>query len=365
MICYAKRKKSKGENINGWERNLLPRTDNNNQSYSNPDNDPRGDWTPSDFTVKSYSKEYDYSITTPGGRQVEPTKGRCWQTSKENYQKLVEDNRIWFGADGNNVPRIKTFLSEVKDGIVPLTIWLNQDVGHNQQAKQELKELFEGNNGFDSPKPVSLINRILLIATSPDSIILDSFAGSGTTMHAVMELNQEDGGNRQCILVQMAEASEKEPDKNICKDITRERIKRAIEKNNYDSGFSYLRVGRSIDSESILNGDLPDYKTFAKYVYYLCTGSQLGNEKEIKEKDWFVAKAPGMSIYLQYKDNLDELMKLALTMETAENWKKAHPQERIIVYSPACFLEEDYLRDSRIEFVSIPYGLYTKTRDEV
>lgn len=365
IICYAKRKKSKGENINGWERNLLPRTDNNNQSYSNPDNDPRGDWTPSDFTVKSYSKEYDYSITTPGGRQVEPTKGRCWQTSKENYQKLVEDNRIWFGADGNNVPRIKTFLSEVKDGIVPLTIWLNQDVGHNQQAKQELKELFEGNNGFDSPKPVSLINRILLIATSPDSIILDSFAGSGTTMHAVMELNQEDGGNRQCILVQMAEASEKEPDKNICKDITRERIKRAIEKNNYDSGFSYLRVGRSIDSESILNGDLPDYKTFAKYVYFLCTGSQLANAKDIKEKDWFVGKAPGMSIYLQYKDNLDELMKLALTMETAENWKKAHPQERIIVYSPACFLEEDYLRDSRIEFVSIPYGLYTKTRDEV
>lgn len=184
-------------------------------------------------------------------------------------------------------------------------------------------------------------------------------------MHAVMELNQEDGGNRQCILVQMAEASEKEPDKNICKDITRERIKRAIEKNNYDSGFSYLRVGRSIDSESILNGDLPDYKTFAKYVYFLCTGSQLANAKDIKEKDWFVGKAPGMSIYLQYKDNLDELMKLALTMETAENWKKAHPQERIIVYSPACFLEEDYLRDSRIEFVSIPYGLYTKTRDEV
>jgi hypothetical protein len=103
-------------------------------------------------------------------------------------------------------------------------------------------------------------------------------------MQAVMELNQEDGGNRQCILVQMSEVSEREPDKNICRDITRERVKRAIEKNNYDSGFSYLRVGRSIDSESILNGDLPDYKTFAKYVYYLCTGSQLGNEKEIKEK---------------------------------------------------------------------------------
>lgn len=233
-------------------------------------------------------------------------------------------------------------------------------------GSSQLKAIFK-KKVFDNPKSIDLIKRIIQFSEgdTKDSIILDSFAGSGTTMQAVMELNQEDGGNRQCILVQMAEASEREPDKNICKDITRERIKRAIEKNNYDSGFSYLRVGRSIDSESILNGDLPDYKTFAKYVYYLCTGSQLGNEKEIKEKDWFVAKAPGMAIYLQYKDNLDELMKLALTMDIAENWKKAHPQERIIVYSPACFLEEDYLRDSRIEFVSIPYGLYTKTRDEV
>jgi adenine-specific DNA-methyltransferase len=194
---------------------------------------------------------------------------------------LVKDHRIWFGEGGANVPSLKVFLSEVREGVVPVTVWLYDDVGHNQVAKQELKDLFSDEFPFESPKPVSLLKRILQIATDKDSILLDSFAGSGTTMHAVMDLNKDDGGNRKCILIQMTEATEAEPQKNICKDITRERVKRAIEKFGYKSGFKYLRVGTSIDPESMLSGQLPTYKQFAKHVYYLCTGEYLEDEKRI------------------------------------------------------------------------------------
>lgn len=141
LICYAKNK-IKGETKSGWIRNLIPRTEEQDSRYSNPDNDQRGPWASSDMTVKTYSAEYDYEIITPGGKKMKPTKGRCWFTSKENYQKLVDDNRVWFGKSGTNVPRIKKFLSEVQDGIVPISLWLHSEVEHNQQAKQRIETNF-------------------------------------------------------------------------------------------------------------------------------------------------------------------------------------------------------------------------------
>jgi len=141
---------------------------------------------------------------------------------------------------------------------------------------------------FDNPKNTSFLRRIIELSSEENSIILDSFAGSGTTMHAVMDLNKEDGGNRKCILVQMTEATDSEPKKNICKDITRERVKRAIQKYDYDSGFKYLRVGIPIDAESMLSGQLPAYEQFAKYVYYLCTGENLAGDDKIDEDRYFV-----------------------------------------------------------------------------
>ncbi|WP_032348503.1 DNA methyltransferase, partial [Escherichia coli] len=170
------------------------------------DNDPRGEWKAGDLSVKTYSKANDYEITTPSGRIVSPPAGTCWRVSQERFKELVNDNRIWFGQDGNNVPAIKRFLSDVQDGIVPTTWWTYQEVGHNQEGKQELKKIMKGDDiFFDTPKPVKLIKRILDLATNKDknAIVLDFFAGSGTTAQAVMEKNLEDNGSRRFILVQL------------------------------------------------------------------------------------------------------------------------------------------------------------------
>jgi len=189
-----------------WRRNLLPRTDEVNARYENPDNDPRGPWMSSGLDVKTYAPEYDYPITTPSGRIVSPPRGACWRVSKERLKELISENRIWFGQDGNNVPRLKRFLSDVREGIVPLTIWSHKEVGHNQEAKQQLKAIM-GDLGdvFQTPKPARLLQRCFQIGADSNSTILDYFAGSGTTGHAVINLNREDGGKRKFILVEMAQ----------------------------------------------------------------------------------------------------------------------------------------------------------------
>ena len=175
IICYAKSKKN-ADNDRGWDRILLPRTEEQNSRYSNPDNDKRGAWKSSDFSVKTYSANYDYPIHTPGGRVVKPPVGRCWRTSKDNFQKLVNVNRIWFGPDGNNVPSIKRFLSEVQDGRVPSTWWRREEVGDNQQAAKDIRDLFKDSRPFDTPKPVSLIKQMLIISSIDNDLILDFFS---------------------------------------------------------------------------------------------------------------------------------------------------------------------------------------------
>ena len=169
-----------GKNKELWRPNLLPRTDEANKRYKNFDNDPRGLWKSSGLDVKTYSATYDYPIRTPSGRIVTPPKGYCWRVSKERLQELINDNRIWFGKDGNNVPSIKRFLSEVQEGMVCKTIWLRNEVGDNQEAKKETKDINDV-EVFATPKPERLIQRILTLATNPGDLILDSFLGSGTT----------------------------------------------------------------------------------------------------------------------------------------------------------------------------------------
>jgi len=176
ILVFAKDKQN-------WDRNLMPRTEEMNSRYTNPDNDKRGDWKSSDFSVKTYSADYDYPIKTPSGRVVNPPKGRSWRTSKDNFNELLKDNRIWFGVNGDAVPSIKRFLSEVQQGTPPKTIWTYQEVGHNQDARNEVKNLFKNEEAdFATPKPESLIKRIIHIASNEDDIVLDFFAGSGTTM---------------------------------------------------------------------------------------------------------------------------------------------------------------------------------------
>ena len=223
--------------IDDFKIGRLTRTKEADARYSNPDNDPRGAWSSSDITVKTYTASCDYPITTPSGRIVEPPAGRCWSLSKKAFLERLEDNRIWFGSDGNGVPRIKRFLSELKfDGMAPTSILYYKEVGHSQEGAKELKDLMDGKGLFDGPKPVRLLLRLLTLAnTDQDSIILDFFSGSATTAHAVMELNKEDGGSRQFIMVQLPEPCGKDTEafkagyKNIC-EIGKERIRRVIKK---------------------------------------------------------------------------------------------------------------------------------------
>ena len=223
------------DNKENWRPFKLPRAESTNLRFANPDNDPRGPWASSDLTVRTYSSNYDYPVKTPSGRVINPAKGRCWSMPIEKFQELIDDNRIWFGKTGGNIPRYKAFLSEIEEGIVPLTLWKHTEVGHNQEARQETKSLFNGYAYFDSPKPVRLLKRMLKIATNEDDIIIDFFAGSATTAHAVIELNEQDGGNRKYIMVQLPEPCDESSEaykagyKNVA-DIGKERIRRVIKK---------------------------------------------------------------------------------------------------------------------------------------
>ncbi|TAF45926.1 MAG: site-specific DNA-methyltransferase [Sphingobacteriales bacterium] len=230
ITCFAKNK-------NIFRPNLLERTDEQNDRYTNRDNDARGEWKSSDFSVKTYSANYDYSITLPSGRTVNPPQGRCWRTSKENYQKLVEDDRIWFGTNGDNVPSIKRFLTEVKQGVTPLTIWTYQEVGHNQEGRQELLSMAKSSDDvFGTPKVVRLLNRVVSLGTDSDSIIIDYFAGSATTGHAVINLNREDEGKRKFILVEMG---------TYFDTVTKPRIQKVVYSKDWKDGKPLSREGIS------------------------------------------------------------------------------------------------------------------------
>mgnify|MGYP001017599614 CR=1 FL=1 len=181
-------------------------------------------------------------------------------------------------------------------------------------------------------------------------------------MHATIDLNKEDDGNRKCILVQMTEATEQEPDKNLCYNITRERNKRAIDKFKYEAGFNYYRIGIPIDAETMLSGQLPTFEQLAKYVYYLCTGQNLTIEDDINPETYFVGIYGNEAIYLVYRQNYDELLRLALNLTLAEKITNEQQGKKCIIYAPACFLDEEYLDQKRIEFVGLPYNLFRKSR---
>ena len=173
-----------------FELNKLPRSDKADARYKNPDNDPRGVWQSDNLSVGPVIKEKVYEIITPSGRKVMPPEGRCWVYTKERLQEMIKDNRIWFGKDGNNTPRIKRFLSEVKQGIVATTLWLRDEVGDNQESKREIKG-FNIDTVFDTPKPERLIKRILTLASNEGDIVLDSFLGSGTTAAVAQKMNRK------------------------------------------------------------------------------------------------------------------------------------------------------------------------------
>lgn len=237
IVVYAKSMNSIDEVLR-----LLPTSEIDADTFKNPDNDPRGPWVSSDFTAPGYRPNQMYEIITPSGYRMTPPEGRCWKNTEDVYNQYLAEGRLWFGADGKGVPRAKTYLSE-RDGKAIWTWWPNNEVGHTQEATQEVMNLFEKTKCFDYPKPVRLIRRIIQMSTNKESedIVLDFFSGSATTAHAVMQLNAEDGGNRRFILVQLPERCNENTDAYkagyhmIC-EIGKERIRRAGKKILSENG---------------------------------------------------------------------------------------------------------------------------------
>lgn len=252
IVMYAK-------SIDNFTIGRLPRTEEANARYSNPDNDPRGPWMSSDISVKTYNAACDFPITTPSGRTVEPPAGRCWRLSAKAFAERLQDNRIWFGPNGDNTPRIKRFLSELKfEGMAPTSILFYKEVGHSQEGAQEVVSLFGDKGVFDGPKPVRLMQRLITLANlNDDSIVLDFFSGSASTAHALMKTNAEKDLHCRFILVQLPEKvsdTKKNQDYDTIPEIAKERIRRAGKKikeesplttQDLDTGFRVFRLDDS------------------------------------------------------------------------------------------------------------------------
>ncbi len=352
VVAYARRKES-------FELGLLPRTEEANARYVNPDNDKRGPWKPGDLSARNPYSKGIYSIKCPGGRVIKgPPPGSYWRVSEEKLWRLHTDKRIWWGGDENQVPAIKRFLSEVKQGLVPETIWTYKEVGHTQDAKRELLEVFGEDFQAFTTKPVELLKRIIRLSTDEDSIVMDAFAGSGSTGHAVLEMNAEDNGSRRFLLIETEE---------YCDKFTAERIRRAIKgvpaankeslKKGLGGTFSFVDVGQPMRLESLLKGNkLPSYEDLAAYVFYTATGEDF-DARAIKRKTGFIGESAKYDVYLFYEPDLEYLKATALTLDMARGLPKGSGKRRL-VFAPTKYLDSIHLEENRIDFCQLPFEIY-------
>ncbi len=358
IIVYSK-------NAEKWRPNLVKRSEKQDKAYKNPDNDPRGPWKTSDLSARNPYSKGTYSITCPSGREIKhPPKGAYWRYSKEKFNELDEDQRIWWGKNGNSIPQIKRFLSEVKQGVVPQTFWSYKDVGHTQEAKKELVAIcdFEDSASvFITPKPIRLIKRILEIATDKDSLVLDSFAGTGTTGHAVMALNREDKGNRRFIMIEM------EP--GVCRSTTTQRLERAsagynISKPNgktenvkgLGSGFRFYELGETIfDANGRIKENIK-YNDLARFIFFSETNTPLTLDKN---SDFpLLGVRDNLAVYLLYNGILLDRSPNggnALT-RTVLNLLPPHEGPKVI-YGNSCRLSPKTLKQQAIIFKQVPYQI--------
>ncbi|KKW67852.1 DNA methylase [Lampropedia cohaerens] len=415
VLVYAK-------DINKWKPNLLRRTADQDEVYKNPDNDPRGRWRPNNLAARNYYSKGTYSITCPGGRVIPgPPPGSYWRISEEKLWELHEDGRIWWGEDGNNVPAPKIFLSEVREGRVPQTIWHWSDVGHTQEAKKEIVSIFseEGSEIFLTPKPRRLIQRIIELSSGSDAIYLDSFAGSGTTAHSVLAANKKDGGNRRFILVEMEDYADRLTAERVRRvingydfkgtqkiELLRERLNwRAIEKadalvhkvqgienlhgHEYDrikkevkdgelivtgektvaeraeglgGTFTYCTLGDPVELDKVLSGEtLPPYAGLGAALFHMATNHAL-DPATVREEDFYLGATEGQHVWLIYKPDLDWLKspEAALTLARAKAFAASDPDKKHLVFAPARFVSQKMLAEQNIpvEFVPLPFALY-------
>ncbi|MEX2524905.1 MAG: site-specific DNA-methyltransferase [Gammaproteobacteria bacterium] len=362
LVVYA-------ANSEEWIPNPLKRSEEQDAAYKNPDNDPRGPWKTSDLSARNPYSAGTYSVVAPSGRIIDaPPKGRYWTISKELFKEYDKDNRIWWGKKGNSIPQLKRFRTEVKEGRVPQTIWFYKDVGHTQEAKKELIELIDFETSADvfiTPKPSRLIQRILQIATDKDSLILDSFAGSGTTGHAVLKQNTEDGGSRRFIMVEM--------DEGIARDVTAERMRRVCEGyttardkqvEGLGGGFRFCRL--SDEPLFAADGQIrPDvgFDQLAEFVWFLETGSGFTAPLRSGRRKGKAASSPllgvhqGRAVYLLFNGILKDRSVDGGNVLTRPVYEALPPHDGPkVVYAAAC-RGSTWLKREGITFKQTPYAL--------
>ena len=351
IVAFAK-------DISKFELNLLERTEKQNDRYSNPDNDPNGEWMSQPLHAKSGS-DTSYTFTFKNGVTWQPPTGTYPRYSVDTLTKADGENKIWFGTKGTAVPRMKKYLSEMKEGVTPKTIWLYSEVGSNDDARKSIKDVFD-DNLFDTPKPVSLLKKIFHLSAKKNDIFLDSYAGSATTAQAVLELNKEDGGNRQFILIEMEDYANK---------ITAERIRRVIKgvptaknadiKEGLGGTFSYFELGEEIEMESILRGEkkLPSYEEFARYLFFTATGEQL-DVSQLNEDNIYVGESVHYHVFLKYKPDIEWLKRNGLTLDDAALLPQPKGNKKRLIFASTKYIDDETLRDWRIEFLQLPYEVY-------
>ena len=339
IVIYAKNKVS-------YHRNLFPRTEELDNTYTNPDNDPRGPWTTNAVQARNYNGNGQYVIKAPSGKTYTPPAGTYWRVSEESFYELDKDNRIWWGQDGTSVPRIKRFLSEAKQGVVPTTFWSYQDAGQNADAKLEVRSIFGGDGSiFNTPKPTKLIERILQIGTDSDSVILDSFAGSGTTAHAVLNANKADGGKRKFILIEMEDYAD---------SITAERVRRVINGYSTDKkaipgtggSFSYYELGsRMFLEDGNLNPEM-DLREIREYIWHMETRE---NYPELSgSEQYLLGMNNGIAVYFLYEK--DQATTLDKTFLSTVRTRADH----YVIYADTCLISDEKLMRLNITFKKIP-----------
>jgi site-specific DNA-methyltransferase (adenine-specific)/adenine-specific DNA-methyltransferase len=357
ILIYAKFKDS-------WKPNRLSRSEEQAKNYSNPDNDPCGLWNSATYTGPKSVEERPnlyYGITNPNtGEIIYPQKTAVWKFDQETHRKHVEENRIYWGVNGKGrMPRLKIFLSEVGN-VVPRTVLSYSDYGHTSEARTEILRII-AEVPFTTPKPSRLIQRVLQIATNPDDLILDSFAGSGTTGHAVLQMNKEDGGSRRFILVEM--------DENICQNITAERLKRVSlgyewkdqkggkrKEEGLGGGFRFCTLGETLfDADGQIRREVT-FEDLARHVYFTETGQPL---PEKSKKKWpLLGVHNGVAVYLLYngvmkdksRDGGNVLTRPLLASLPEHDGAK-------VIYGNGCLLGENTLRSLNVTFRQVPYEI--------
>jgi adenine-specific DNA-methyltransferase len=346
IICFAK-------NEGRLALHKIPQSIEQIKNFKNPDKDLRGVWASTDFSAQGFRPNQMYEIQTPSGRVVKPPAGNCWKNTEDVFKSLVADNRIWFGKNGDGVPRRKTFLSE-SEGVAPWSWWSNDEVGHSQEAKKEIKDILaDAEIVFDTPKPIRLIERVLQISANKNAIVLDSFAGSGTTAHAVLKLNAQDGGNRRFICIEMMDYAE---------TITAERVRRVIDGYGEETkavdgiggAFDFYVVGEPLFLEDKNLNEAVGTEAIREYVSYtesIPTKQRFSGDVGVSP---YALGASETALWLFYYER-DRITTLNIDFLENLNIKslKKRP-ESFVIYADKCALDKDFLLKHGITFKRIP-----------